>query len=682
MFAVKRPLFSLAFLLLLVCVGSISALAATPAQRINIPDNGAVIDDDDKPEVTDRVARVSFLEGTAKVRRDGSQDWEAVTLNLPLVEGDEIATENGAKVEIQFAKNQHVRIAEESSLKIVTLRDDGIALSLTTGTLVTHVDSFDKAKGFFEIDAPKTTVALEKAGTFRVDAGRSTDSDVRVAATDGGEARVYSDMSGFTLKNGRSTRIAIAGANAGEWQTTDANDLRDAFDAWASGRDLAIAQRIKQAYYDKYYDDDIYGADDLNDYGQWVHTSKYGWVWRPDRSAISTYVDWSPYRYGHWRWMPPFGWVWVNDEPWGWATYHHGRWVYDAGYWYWSPYGYYRPSHSWWYPALVAISHIDINITWYPIGYHDRCRWDYWGHNRGHGGHGGGWDNGRGGRGGGNNGGGNPPPGPVGGRKPPTFDGGPTGLRNPPVRGGGGRQVPPPMPPEAVVGTTADEFVAGRHPRPLPPEKAKEALENENSNDQLNAITSQVAQKVPVSYRAMPPTREITPERISVGASTRIAGAPLDDDLEKKRVFGGRTPKPVQRDATPQASGGAPPSEVERPTGAIERPQRPHREADGGPVRVTTPPESGDVDVKDHGRGGIRAMPPETDGTRPKVEPGADPRPGPEPRSEPRVTPVDREPRSEPKSEPRTQPRPEPRSEPRSEPRPQPLPQPRPEPTK
>ncbi|HEY2847934.1 MAG TPA: DUF6600 domain-containing protein, partial [Pyrinomonadaceae bacterium] len=313
MFAVRRPLFTLAFLLMPALTFSALTLhAASPAQTINIPDTGVVDDDEDTPDVTDRVARVSFVEGTAKVKRVDSHDWEAITLNLPLVEGDEIATDGASRLELQFGKSQYVRVAENSSLKIVTLRDDGIALSLDLGTATVHVDGFDKGKAFFEIDAPKSTIAIEKSGTFRIDAGQEDAPAVHVAATDGGEAHVYSDNAGFTLKNGRSSTVSIAGSNIGEWQTADAATIKDEFDAWSAGRDLIVADKLKKAHYNTYYDDDIFGADDLDAYGEWIHTSQYGWVWRPDGTATSGYADWSPYRYGQWEWMPPYGWIWVN----------------------------------------------------------------------------------------------------------------------------------------------------------------------------------------------------------------------------------------------------------------------------------------------------------------------------------------------------------------------------------
>ena len=35
--------------------------------------------------------------------------------------------------------------------------------------------------------------------------------------------------------------------------------------------------------------------------------------------------------------IPIYGWTWVDTAPWGWAPYHHGRWVHVNGYWGWAP---------------------------------------------------------------------------------------------------------------------------------------------------------------------------------------------------------------------------------------------------------------------------------------------------------------------------------------------------------
>lgn len=331
--------------------------------------NAFETDDDYTPQVTARVARITFLKGDVQIKRAGSESWERAAQNLPIVEGDEITTSDDARLEIQFDSYNHLRLAENSYLKLTTLRDDGIAVSLPQGTLSLRVSEFNKDKKFFEIDAPKTTLAVQQAGMYRVDAGDDRSSEVRVAATERGEARVYSGNSGFTLKSGRSAKVFLEGNFAGEWETGDASRYADEFDKWTLERDEVIAKRLRDSYYDKYYDRDIYGADDLNEYGEWVYTRKYGYVWKPFANSVSSYSNWSPYRYGHWRWVAPYGWTWVNDEPWGWATYHYGRWVYDNNGWFWSPYASHRSRRSWWNPALVVVTYAGGYICWYPLPY-------------------------------------------------------------------------------------------------------------------------------------------------------------------------------------------------------------------------------------------------------------------------------------------------------------------------
>ena len=96
--------------------------------------------------------------------------------------------------------------------------------------------------------------------------------------------------------------------------------------------------------------------DDLAPYGNWIQSPRYGWVWTPTVAATS----WRPYEYGHWVWTDQ-GWLWVSDEPFGWATYHYGRW-YDnpeIG-WAWEP-GYD------WAPSWVSWEESPDYIGWAPL---------------------------------------------------------------------------------------------------------------------------------------------------------------------------------------------------------------------------------------------------------------------------------------------------------------------------
>lgn len=560
---------------------------AAETSKINIPDNfaGQTTIDDGQPDVTARVARISYLKGDAQVLRAGSTEWEDAAPNLPLVEGDELTTSAGARLEIQFDSYTYLRMDESSNLKIVTLRDEGIALSLPQGTIGFRLNEFDINKAYFEVDAPGSTVAAQLSGAYRIDAGQPGDNEIRVNVADSGEARIYSKDLGFLLKDGRSARIVINGANSGESNISGSDLYADNFGEWMLERDDAVSRLVQTADYGKYYDRDIYGAEDLNNNGEWIYTRDYGYVWRPYSSATSAYTAWSPYRYGQWRWIPPYGWTWINDEPWGWATYHYGRWFYDNGYWYWSPYGAYRYSRSWWSPALVVITGYGGSICWYPLPYgYSYYNYNYYYYNSS------GWP---GHHHGGNNGG-------SGGGTGPTPTPTPTVVAGGPLTRPRGPRTPPlgTVPPTGVVTVPAGEFgIRGARTGRPPLSVANTVLSTVPTDRPTQPI-------LPVTPRgtdrAVPGTNRTGTNTIEntrrTGAATRKADAPLDQELRKTRILGGRPPVPTNRDNTAPVS---PDSKTTRPTGAVERtppivvvPETRREPAPRPPLETTRKPEN------------------------------------------------------------------------------------------
>jgi hypothetical protein len=599
--------------------------------------------DDEVPDVTARVARISFLKGDVQVRHAGAQDWEKVVPNLPLVEGDELTTSTDSRFEIEFDSRTFVRVAEASYLRIVTLKDEGIALSLPEGSMSARINDFDRDRTFFEVDIPKTTIAFQRAGLYRIDAGPRDSVDAHIRVTDGGEARVYSENAGFTLKNGRAATVFLAGNNIGEWETADASPFTDDFDTWTLDRDSTIAKRLKDAYYDKYYDRDIYGAEDLSDYGEWVYTRKYGYVWRPYSASLSPYADWSPYRYGHWRWIPPFGWTWVNDEPWGWATYHWGRWVWDD--WYWSPYGYYRYRRSWWQPAYVYITIYNNNVCWYPLSYHHR----YYDYNRHYYGR---RDDRR-----------NPPS--SGGGAAPTPTPGPVGGQTNDARRQ--RGLTPPLlrdlPPGSVVTVSTDDFGKSRTGiRRAPLDVAREVLSKTPDEAQTPPILpsrEQVEAKLTKEIKAEPPPIARIDTTVKTGAAQRSNDQPMDEELRKSRILGNRAPV---RTAPPPLENTPVVQETNKPrdTGAVNRPVLTQKEKPAAETPPYVPPtrnEDRKVEQTEQKQEQPRYEPPRKE--TPRYEPKNDapvyvppPRresPPPEPKRESPPPPPKSEPRSEPK---------------------------------
>jgi hypothetical protein len=94
----------------------------------------------------------------------------------------------------------------------------------------------------------------------------------------------------------------------------------------------------------------------LTPLGDWVVVGSYGRCWRPARVE----ADWRPYCNGSWQ-RTDAGWYWVSDEPWGWATYHYGRWDINAEFgWFWVP-------QTVWAPAWVSWHEGGGYIGWAPL---------------------------------------------------------------------------------------------------------------------------------------------------------------------------------------------------------------------------------------------------------------------------------------------------------------------------
>ena len=515
--------------------------------------------EDEEPDVKDRVARISFVTGDVQIKRADSDDWERAVLNLPIVEGDELTTGSDSRFEIQFGAYSHVRVAERSVFRIVTLKDNLIAVSLPEGAMTTTLVRFDADTDAFEIDAPSTTVALLKQGRYRVNAGPAGYEAVRVSIPEDGEARIYSNNSGFSLHAGRTARIFVAGKYAGEFEHGDAAQFLDSFDRWALDRDELIAKRQANAYYGKYYDTDIYGADDLNDNGEWIFTRDYGYVWRPYHNAIAGYSDWSPYRYGAWRWVTGFGWAWVNDEPWGWATYHHGRWIWYNGGWHWAPYGYYRQSRSWWYPALVVLQVVNRNVCWYPLSYHHA----YYNYNRNY--HRYGRGN-RGDRSGSNN--------IIGTAARPTMGS--------PVEPS--RSIVAINPPgTSVVSVPLDDFGKRRGgynkvPNELGRSIVAKAAPTDGDMPQL-PVMRDIRAKVGADIIVAAPKEPARSSPVNVGAATRGSGdGPLDKTLRGKFIYGDRPSVLPRINIEPGSTQTPSDANTVRSTGAVGRPQAPVRD--------------------------------------------------------------------------------------------------------
>ena len=116
-------------------------------------------------------------------------------------------------------------------------------------------------------------------------------------------------------------------------------------------RTARIDERRPTASYNTFYTK-------LDRYGAWRETGDYGYVWQPREAESSR--NWRPYTNGHWVYTD-VGWTWISDEPFGWATYHYGRWtrLRNIG-WVWVP-------GDEWAPAWVSWRKSNDYVGWAPL---------------------------------------------------------------------------------------------------------------------------------------------------------------------------------------------------------------------------------------------------------------------------------------------------------------------------
>jgi hypothetical protein len=284
------------------------------------------------------VARVSLAHGNVSMQRGDSSEWSAATINTPLVQGDQIATAERSRAEVQLDYANVLRLAASSQVKIADLSKARIQLQVSLGFANYSVYKGNEAD--IEIDTPNVAVHPTRPGRYRVQVNSDSETDVIVRE---GEAEVTTPEGSTTVKEGQV--IAVRGTDNPEYKVENAPPGDD-WDRWNSDRDRSIETASSWQNTNRYYT----GSNDLDANGRWINVPGYGQVWQPYQQG----PNWAPYQDGRWVWEPGWGWTWVSYESWGWAPYHYGRWFYWNTGWVWWPgpvYPYYRPL---WAPAYVS----------------------------------------------------------------------------------------------------------------------------------------------------------------------------------------------------------------------------------------------------------------------------------------------------------------------------------------
>jgi len=307
------------------------------------------------------VGRIGAASGSASLRPAGGE-WNAATVNDPLIAGMAVRTADRARAAIGIGAFKGM-LAGGSEAEIARLDDSVVQIALKQGRIGIHLARLDPG-AVVEIDLPQGAVWLLAPGDYDIGAGG--DQVPSWAAVFAGQARFAGGGTDRTLAPGSALVMNSKGT------VTAANANADDFVAsWRPPTDAAEHAALQHV------SAGMTGWDALDAAGTWEMSEGLGVVWVPK----SVPDDWAPYRYGHWRWATPWGWNWVDDMPWGFAPSHYGRWTRiahdgDAERWAWVPGA--EIAHPIYLPAAVnfigsagiglsAPDPIGSVVAWFPL---------------------------------------------------------------------------------------------------------------------------------------------------------------------------------------------------------------------------------------------------------------------------------------------------------------------------
>jgi hypothetical protein len=307
-----------------------------------------------------RVARLSFIKGAVSLQPSGVNDWSQATLNYPLTTGDRIYTDQSSQAELEVG-SAAVRASATTDLTVANLNDQFMQLGLGQGTIRVRV--FDLPTGdSVEVDTPNGALTLLLPGDYRVET--SPNGEATLVVVTNGSLEVSGGDVAQRVESGQAVKLTGTEPIQVSFVSPPGPD---AFNQWCWERDRGFISSDSV----RYVSPQTPGYYDLDTYGSWDEQTPFGPVWYPS----GVVVGWVPYRFGHWVWVVPWGWTWVEREPWGFAPFHYGRWVFVGGRWGWVPGPIaMRPYYA---PALVVFlggSQFSLGFgvsgvqAWFPLG--------------------------------------------------------------------------------------------------------------------------------------------------------------------------------------------------------------------------------------------------------------------------------------------------------------------------
>jgi hypothetical protein len=295
---------------------SLALATAAPAWAQPAPPAGAASDAGDPPAIAGRLAAI---DGSVSTHATGETDWIAATLNNPVTSGDSFWTEPQASATIEVGAD-HFVLNEATELDVTQLDESQFVATEPQGEIYLGLRELPNGQAV-TVNTPRGAVQITAPGQYDIVAGDSaTPTSVTVVA---GAAQVSGATVNLSVNAGQAATL-----NGGDQVTGTVGPAQQSGFLQAQlSRDTPPRPAAAAPPQVRY----MTGGDDLTRYGSYQATPDYGQVWYPS----SVPADWAPYRTGHWAYVGRWGWTWVDQQPWGFAPFHYGRWVNYGGRWGW-----------------------------------------------------------------------------------------------------------------------------------------------------------------------------------------------------------------------------------------------------------------------------------------------------------------------------------------------------------
>lgn len=284
--------------------------------------------DDDQPASHARIVRLSYVEGRVQVSRAQGGGYQNATMNVPLVQNDQVRTGDDGWAEVQFENGSTIRLAPDSQITFSLMTRFASGATGTEVNLDQGEAEFAVAAGNddgpFRVNVRQCVISLKHSSRFRVTTENSNPLELVVWK---GEVGVFNPDNGQEASVKKHEVFTLDPMDAGHY-LLERNPEADDLDTWANQRDeyLQTFAANNRSYTQSPYQ---YGASDLNYYGQYYNVPGYGNLWQP----YGVGLGWDPFMNGYW-----YGDTWVSAYPWGWMPYRFGQWVFVPGWgWLWQP---------------------------------------------------------------------------------------------------------------------------------------------------------------------------------------------------------------------------------------------------------------------------------------------------------------------------------------------------------